>query len=86
MNTLHIQSTKDRAYGPNQVAIIERYADRIAPAIENARLDAEAHRQAEETTALAEIGRTVSASLDINEVSELLGAVIHRIIPITISG
>jgi PAS domain S-box-containing protein len=81
MNTLHLQSTKDRAFGPNQVAIIERYADRIAPAIENARLDAEAHRQAIETAAMAEIGRTVSASLDINEVYEHLGEDIGGLIP-----
>ena len=81
MNTLHLQCRKSRAYGPNEMAIIERYADRIAPAIENARLDAEAHRHAEETAAMAEIGRTVSASLDINEVYEHLGEDISRLIP-----
>ena len=81
MNTLHLQSTKDRAYGPNQVAIIERYADRIAPAIENARLDAEAQRQAVESAAMAEIGRTVSASLDISDVYAHLGENISRLIP-----
>jgi GAF domain-containing protein len=79
-STLHLQSKTSGAYGTHEMAIVERYADRIAPAIENARLHEETQRQAAEVSVMAEIGRIVNSSLEIDEVYQRIGSEFAKLI------
>ena len=53
-----------------EIVILQRLASQIAPAIENTRLFEASQRAESENALLAEIGRVISSSLDINEVYE----------------
>jgi len=86
--TLSLVREQVGAYGKREQAIVERLARQIAPAVENTQLyeqckraEGTQRRWAEETSVMAEIGRTVNASLDINEVCESLGEEIRKLIP-----
>jgi len=67
---LHVRALASNAYGRQEVSLIERVADQVAGAIANARLHADLEREAHEREVLAEIGRVISSSLDIEEVYE----------------
>ena len=83
-----LRSKQVGAYSFAEQIILERLAQQIASAVANAdlfeqskRAEEDQRRWGEETSALAAIGRTVSASLDINDVYERLGEEIRKIIP-----
>jgi len=67
---LVVHSRRSGAYGPREQALLERLAEQVAPAVENAQLYEELAREARERELLAEIGRIISSSLDIDEVFE----------------
>ncbi|MBI4220235.1 MAG: GAF domain-containing protein [Chloroflexi bacterium] len=75
-----LTSTRD-AYGESHVQLAERFAANIAPAIEHARLYAEARRDAEERAALAEIGRIATSSASVSDVYSQCAAQIRRLVP-----
>ena len=75
LGVLHLRSLDDNAYSYHHVDLIEKVAAQIAPAIANSQLyaqhmaaEAEANRLARQNAAIAEIGRIISSSLDIQEV------------------
>jgi len=82
IGTLHFRSTKPKAYTPDNVRLAEGVAAQIAGAIANARLFAqrrsaelalkkseeEARRLAQENATMAEIGRIICSTLDIESV------------------
>ena len=67
-------------YGSREKSIIERLASQIAPAIENAGLFEDSQRAECENALLAEIGRIISSSLDINEVYEHFADTVNNLI------
>ncbi len=67
-------------YPPEVLSFLATAADRTAVSVENARLYAEAQREARERTVIAEIGRAVSSSLDIDEVFRRFGDQVRRLI------
>jgi len=87
IGSLQLRSTEPDAYTERHLALLESVGAQIAGAIANAQLY-EARKQAEEeeriaaqeNRALAEIGRIVSSSLDINDVYDLLGEEIKGLI------
>ena len=63
---------REHAFGESDVRLLQTLANTMSIALENARLFDETQRRSRETAALAEVGRDISATLD-------LGAVMDRI-------
>ena len=68
VGTLNLRSKQADAYTGQDLKLAERVAAQIAGAIANSQLHRSVQRDAKERTALAEIGRTISSTLDIEEV------------------
>jgi PAS domain S-box-containing protein len=92
---LHFQSLKPKAYKESDVKLAERVGNEISGAITNARLFAEskqaeekmqrsekeAKRLAQENAVVAEIGRIISSTLNIDEVYGRFADEVRKIIP-----
>jgi PAS domain S-box-containing protein len=78
---LQIRSKTRGAYSGKHVDLAERIAHQIAGAITNSQLFTERKRLAEENSVMAEIGRIISSSLDVNEVYDQLGEGMRKLIP-----
>lgn len=59
---------REHAFTPSDVRLLQTLAASMSVALENARLFDETQRRASETAALNEIGREISATLDLNSV------------------
>ena len=75
LGVLHVRSLNKNAYSDHHADLIEKVAAQIAPAIANSQLyaqhtaaEAEANRLARQNATIAEIGRIISSSLEIEEV------------------
>ena len=82
IGVLLIRSLKPHAYTQRHVDLAVRVGNQIAEAIENARLFAERTKLAEENRVLAEIGKIVSSSLNIDEIYERLREEVGKLIPL----
>ena len=60
----------DRKWSEDEQLLIKQVTDQLSLALENARLFQETQRRAQEMTALAEVGREISATLDLQTVLE----------------
>ena len=94
IGALHLRSKKNKAYKDRDLRLAERIAAQIAGAIANAQLFLEreraekalresekaAQRLAQETALVAEIGRIIGSSLNINEVYEQFAVEMHKLI------
>ena len=75
LGVISVQSvTQPNLYDEHDRDILTTIASQAAIAIENARLFEEAQRRASETTALAEVGREISATLDLAQVLERIAS------------
>ncbi len=61
-------SVRENAFTETDVSLLSTLASSMSVALENARLFDETQRRASETSALNEIGREISATLDLNQV------------------
>jgi PAS domain S-box-containing protein len=61
-------------YDEHDLRLLTSFASQAAIAIENARLFEEAQRRAQETSALAEVGREISSSLELGTVLEKIAS------------
>lgn len=61
-------------YNEHDLRLLTSFANQAAIAIENARLFEEAQRRAQETSALAEVGREISSSLELETVLEKIAS------------
>ena len=75
LGVLHLRSVQPDAYNSHHLDLIRKVAAQMAPAIANSQLyaqhtaaEAEANRLALQNAAIAEIGRIISSSLEIEEV------------------
>ena len=75
LGVLHMRSLRENAYNAHHLDLATKVAAQIAPAIANSELyaqhteaEAEAKRLALQNAAIAEIGRIITASLDIEDV------------------
>jgi len=78
---MHLRSLKADAYTERDLDLARRVGDQIAGVIANARLHEEVEREAHEREALADIGRIVSSSLDIDEIFESFAERARDLIP-----
>lgn len=75
LGVIAVQSVdKPRLYDEHDRDILATIASQAAIALENARLFDEAQRRARETAALAEVGREISATLDLTQVLERIAS------------
>jgi len=65
-----IDDSSERKWNEEDKLLVKQVTDQLSLALENARLFQEAQRRAQEMTALAEIGREISATLSLSEVLE----------------
>lgn len=65
-----VDETEDRKWSPDEQLLVKQVADQLSIALENARLFKETQRRAQEMTALAEVGREISATLRLEAVLE----------------
>ncbi|HEY6040953.1 MAG TPA: GAF domain-containing protein [Anaerolineae bacterium] len=68
IGVLSVQSFKPDAFSPEDERFLLALAQHAALAVESARLYAEAERRARELSLINEIGRAISASLDLREI------------------
>ena len=68
-------------YPADSLSFLATAADRMAVTVENARLYAEAQREADERAVIAEIGRVISASLDTELVYPAFVEQVKRLVP-----
>ncbi len=69
IGVVDVQSYRKDAFDEDNVRLLTTLAANMGVALENARLFQETNRRANETAALNEIGREISATLDQNAVS-----------------
>jgi PAS domain S-box-containing protein len=65
-----LDETEDRRWSEEDQLLVKQVTDQLSLALENARLFQEAQRRAREMTALAEVGREISATLELKTVLE----------------
>jgi signal transduction histidine kinase len=80
IGALHFRSSKPNAYSGIDLAIAERVADQIAGAIASAELYAAKTRAEQESAILAQVGRIISSSLDIQEVYQVFAEEVRKLI------
>lgn len=85
VGVLSVMTTERRRFSEDEVALLSGLADQAAIALENARLFAERERQLNELTVLNEIGLTVTATLDQQDVLERLHGGIGRVLDVSTS-
>ena len=77
LGVLDVQSDQSHGFHPNDLLILESLADTIARAVEGARLYSDVRRRAEQLTLIAEVSKSVSASLELRTLMENVAALIH---------
>jgi GAF domain-containing protein len=85
LGVLNVESTELDAFGPADQELLSILANQAALALENARLHAEEHRQTEELSALNELSRRISASLDLETTLEAIVNAAADLIPSALS-
>lgn len=80
LGVLIVQSYVPNAFAPSDVRLLSTLAVNMGIALENARLFDETQRRANEMAALTEVGREISATLELNTVLELIAARAYEIL------
>jgi PAS domain S-box-containing protein len=65
-----VDEAEQRSWGVEEQMLVKQVADQLSLALENARLFQDSQRRAREMTALAEVGREISATLELQAVLE----------------
>jgi serine phosphatase RsbU (regulator of sigma subunit)/putative methionine-R-sulfoxide reductase with GAF domain len=78
LGVLDVQSDQPDAFHPNDLLILEALADTIARAVEGARLYSDLKRRADQLTLITEVGKSVSASLDLRTLMGNVANLIHE--------
>jgi GAF domain-containing protein/CheY-like chemotaxis protein len=81
IGVISVQSTqREGQFNQNDVRLLTTLASNVGVAIEKARLYAETQRRAQETAALAEVGREISSTLDLQTVLERIVVQAHDLL------
>ena len=74
LGAISVQSYQPYAFDENHLRLLSTLASNMGVALENARLHQETQRSAQEIVTIAEIGREISATLDLSTVLEQIAA------------
>jgi sigma-B regulation protein RsbU (phosphoserine phosphatase) len=77
LGVLDVQSDQPNAFHPNDLLVLGALADTIARAVEGARLYMDLRRRADQLTLVAEVGKSVSSSLELQTLMDNAAALIH---------
>lgn len=77
LGVLDVQSDQPHSFHPNDLLILSALADTIARAVEGARLYMDLHRRADQLALVAEVGKSVSSSLEVHTLMSNAAALIH---------
>lgn len=77
LGVLDVQSDQLNVFHPNDLLVLEALADTIARAVEGARLYSDLRKRANQLTLIAEVSKSVSASLDLHTLMENVASLIH---------
>jgi sigma-B regulation protein RsbU (phosphoserine phosphatase) len=77
LGVLDVQSDQPSAFHPNDLLILGALADTIGRAVEGARLYMDLRRRADQLTLVAEVGKSVSSSLELQTLMNNAAALIH---------
>ncbi|GAB4423037.1 MAG: hypothetical protein Kow002_12550 [Anaerolineales bacterium] len=77
---IFLLAEKGQRYSPAETELALTFANQASIALESARLYDEAQRRAQETSALAEVGREISATLDLEAVLERIADFAHTLL------
>jgi PAS domain S-box-containing protein len=72
IGAMTIQSAQSAAFSEEDITVLQTMADQLANAIENARLFEETSERTQEVTALAEMGRQVASTLQLDAVLDAI--------------
>lgn len=81
VGSISLRSKSADAYQDESVALIERVAALIAPALEQSRLYENLEREAHERQIIAEIGRVISSSPNVDELYDRFAELVRQILP-----
>ena len=73
-------SKQANSYGFREMAVLERLASQIAPAVENSRLYRDLQSNVEEMAAVDKVARIMTANLDISEVYEQFASEVKKLV------
>ncbi len=77
LGVLDVQSDRLAAFHPNDLLLLQALADNISRAVESARLYGDVRRRADQLTLVAEVSRSVTSTLDLDELMAETAALIH---------
>ena len=81
IGSLNFRSRGENAYSQGIVELAQRISDQIAGALATSRLHAQALQDAREREVLAEIGRVIGSTLDVDEVYEEFAVQARHLLP-----
>lgn len=81
IGVLNLESTQANSFGQDDLVFAEHLADHAAIAITNARLFEEERRRAQEMTAINEINRAITASLDLETTLAAILENVRQVVP-----
>lgn len=77
LGVLDVQSDHVNAFHPNDLLLLQALADNIARAVESARLYSDVRRRADQLALVAEVSKSVTSTLDLDELMDDAAALIH---------
>jgi GAF domain-containing protein len=78
LGVLDVQSDRLAAFHPNDLLLLQALADNISRAVESARLYGDLRRRADQLTLVAEVSRSVTSTLDLDQLMNEAAALIHE--------
>ncbi len=78
LGVLDVQSDRLAAFHPNDLLLLQALTDNISRAVESARLYSDVRRRADQLTLVAEVSRSVTSTLDLDQLMAETAALIHE--------
>lgn len=77
LGVLDVQASRRDAFHRNDLMLLQALADNVARAVEGARLYGDIRRRADQLTLLADVSRSVSSTLELDEMMQETASLIH---------
>jgi serine phosphatase RsbU (regulator of sigma subunit)/putative methionine-R-sulfoxide reductase with GAF domain len=78
LGVLDVQSDRLNAFHPNDLLLLQALTDNISRAVEGARLYSDIRRRADQLMMVAEVGKSVTSTLELDEMMEEAAKLIHE--------